>query len=96
LARGRGKAAGLGEPDMTDILTRILLVGLGVFLIFLGVSMLVFRGIARSLRSIFAPRVIIVEKSSEQSSPPFPMTRALLLIIGLMFLLVLFHHAGPH
>src|SRR5271165_1242020 len=65
LARGRGKAVDLvGETDMTDILIRILLGGLGVFLFFLGVAMLVVRGIAGSLRSIFAPRVIIIQNDS--------------------------------
>jgi hypothetical protein len=45
---------------MTDMLIRILIGGLGVLLFFLAVGMLVVRGITGSLRSIFAPRVIII------------------------------------
>lgn len=79
---------------MTDILIRILLGGLGVFLIFLGVSMLVVRAIAGSLRSIFAPRVIIVQSDSTHKREPGlvdtykPMGTAL---IWLILLLVVGH-----
>jgi hypothetical protein len=51
-----------GETTMEDMLTRILIGGLGVLLFLVGVSMLVVQGITRSIRSIFAPRVIIVER----------------------------------
>jgi hypothetical protein len=71
LARGHGYSVDLvGETDMTDILTRVLLGGLGVFLIFLGVAMLVVRGIAGSLRSICAPRVIIIQNDSSHERQP--------------------------
>jgi hypothetical protein len=55
---------------MTDILIRILLGGLGVFLFFLAVAMLVARGIAGLLRSIFAPRVIIIQNDSTYERQP--------------------------
>ncbi len=83
---------------MTDILIRILLGGLGVFLMFLAVAMLVVQGIAGSLRSIFAPRIIIIQNDSaheRQPGPSFPMTRALLLIVVLMLLFALFGHPAP-
>src|SRR5271156_1528261 len=95
LAHGRGYAVDLvGETDMTDILIRILLGGLGVFLFFLGVAMLVVRGIAGSLRSIFAPRVIIIQNDSTYERQPGltetykPMVTAL---IWLILLLVIGH-----
>ena len=95
LARGRGYAVDLaGETDMTDILIRILLGGLGVFLIFLAVAMLVVQGIAGSLRSIFAPRVIIIQNNSAHERQPGltetykPMVTAL---IWLILLLVVGH-----
>ena len=55
---------------MTDMLIRILIGGLGVLLFFLGVAMLVVRGIAGSLRSIFAPRVIIIQNDSAHERQP--------------------------
>ena len=95
LARGRGYAVDLaGETDMTDILIRILLGGLGVFLIFLAVAMLVVQGIAGSLRSIFAPRIIIIQNDSAYERQPGltetykPMVTAL---IWLILLLVVGH-----
>lgn len=95
LARGRGCAVDLaGETDMTDILIRILLGGLGVFLMFLAVAMLVVQGIAGSLRSIFAPRVIIIQNDSSHERQPGltetykPMVTAL---IWLILLLVVGH-----
>ncbi len=95
LARGRGYAVDLaGETDMTDILIRILLGGLGVFLMFLAVAMLVVQGIAGSLRSIFAPRIIIIQNDSAHEREPGltetykPMVTAL---IWLILLLVVGH-----
>ena len=95
LARGRGYAVDLaGETDMTDILIRILLGGLGVFLMFLAVAMLVVQGIAGSLRSIFAPRIIIIQNNSAHERQPGltetykPMVTAL---IWLILLLVVGH-----
>lgn len=95
LARGRGYAVDLaGETDMTDILIRILLGGLGVFLMFLAVAMLVVQGIAGSLRSIFAPRIIIIQNDSAHERQPGltetykPMVTAL---IWLILLLVVGH-----
>ena len=95
LARGRGCAVDLaGETDMTDILIRILLGGLGVFLMFLAVAMLVVQGIAGSLRSIFAPRIIIIQNNSAHERQPGltetykPMVTAL---IWLILLLVVGH-----
>jgi len=95
LARGRDYAVDLvEETDMTDILIRILIGGLGVFLFFLGVGMLVVRGIAGSLRSIFAPRVIIIQNDSTYERQPGlvgtykPMVTAL---IWLILLLVVGH-----
>ena len=79
---------------MTDILIRILLGGLGVLLFFLGVAMLVVRGIAGSLRSIFAPRVIIIQNDSAHERQPGltetykPMVTA---FIWLILLLVVGH-----
>jgi len=55
---------------MTDMLIRILIGGLGVLLFFLAVGMLVVRGIAGSLRSIFAPRVIIIQNESTYERQP--------------------------
>ncbi len=95
LARGRGYAVDLaGETDMTDILIRILLGGLGVFLMFLAVAMLVVQGIAGSLRSIFAPRIILIHHDSAHEREPGltetykPMVTAL---IWLILLLVVGH-----
>jgi len=79
---------------MADILIRILLGGLGVFLFFLGVAMLVVRGIAGSLRSILAPRVIIIQNDSTYERQPGltetykPMVTA---FIWLILLLVVGH-----
>jgi uncharacterized membrane protein YidH (DUF202 family) len=94
LARGRGYAVDLAwETDMTDLLTRFLLAGLGLAMIAIGVLWLAARGVARW----FAPRVIVVERNSEQPpNPSFPMTRALLLIVVLMLLLAFFGHPAPH
>jgi hypothetical protein len=51
---------------------------------------------ARAVARWFAPRVIVVESTSEQPpGPSFPMTRAVLLIVGLMLLLALFGHPAP-
>ena len=73
-------------------MTRFLFAVLGLAMILIGVLWLAARGIARS----FAPRVIIVEKSSEQRpSQSFPLTRAVILFVGLMLLVALFRHAGP-
>ena len=77
---------------MTDLLTRFLLGGLGLAMIANGALWLMARAVARW----FAPRVIVVESSSEQPSrPSFPMTRAVLLVVGLMLLLALFGHPAP-
>ncbi len=71
---------------MTDLLTRFLLVGLGVAMIVISVVWFMARAVARW----FAPQVVVVESSSE--ARPFPMTRALLLIVAAMLLLALFGH----
>jgi hypothetical protein len=55
---------------MTDILTRILIGGLGVFLMFLAVSILVVRAIAGSIRSMFAPRVTLIQNDSTYKREP--------------------------
>jgi hypothetical protein len=79
---------------MTDILIRILIGGLGVLLFFLAVGILVVRGIVGSLRSIFAPRVIIIQNDSTYERQPGlvgaykPMVTAL---IWLILLLVVGH-----
>jgi hypothetical protein len=70
---------------MTDLLTRFLLVGLGMAMIAIGLLWFMARSVARW----FAPRIIVVESSSEPR--PFPMTRALLLVAA-MLLLALFGH----
>ena len=65
---------------------------------FLGVSMLVIRGIAGSIRSMFAPRVIIIQNDSSYERQPSltetykPMVTA---FIWLILLLVFFGH-GQH
>jgi uncharacterized membrane protein YidH (DUF202 family) len=77
---------------MTEFLTQFLLAGLGLAMIAIGVLWLLARGVARW----FAPRVIVVERSSQQPpNPTFPMTRAVLLIVVLMLLLALFGHPAP-
>ncbi len=79
---------------MTDMLIRISIGGLGVLLFFLAVGMLVVGGIAGSLRSIFAPRVIIIQNDSAYERQPGlvdtykPMVTAL---IWLILLLVVGH-----
>ena len=84
----------VGETDMTDMLIRISIGGLGVLLFFLAVGMLVVGGIAGSLRSIFAPRVIIIQNDSTYERQPGlvdtyrPMVTAL---IWLILLLVVGH-----
>jgi hypothetical protein len=95
---GAGAAGDLEqEMDMEDILTRILIGGLGVLLMLLAISILVAQGIARSLRSIFAPRVIIVQNDSTHERQPGlvetykPMVTA---FIWLILMLVFFGH-GP-
>ena len=76
------------------MLIRILIGGLGVLLFFLAVGMLVVRGIAGSLRSIFAPRVIIIQNDLTYKREPGlvdtykPMVTAL---IWLILLLVVGH-----
>jgi uncharacterized membrane protein YidH (DUF202 family) len=77
---------------MPELLTQFLLVLLGLAMILIGLLWLAARGVARW----FAPRVIIVDRSSGRPpSPSFPMTRALLLIIVLMLLLALLPHLAP-
>jgi Na+-transporting methylmalonyl-CoA/oxaloacetate decarboxylase gamma subunit len=81
---------------MTDIMIRILLAGLGVVLIFFAVSILVVGGVARSIRSLFAPRVIIVQQSPARDREPTfieSTKRAMFIFVWLMLLLVFF---GPH
>jgi hypothetical protein len=80
---------------MTDMLTRILIGGLGIFLFFLGVSMLVVRGIARSLRSIFAPRVTIIQNDSSYEREPGLIDTYKPWVMTLIWLILLLFFFGP-
>jgi hypothetical protein len=81
---------------MEDMLTRILLGAVGVTLFFLGVSLLVVRGITRSIRSIFAPRVIIVERDSAREAQPGLVNTYKPIVMALIWLILLLFFFGPH
>jgi hypothetical protein len=77
-------------------MSQILAIFLGVFLIFFAVSILAIQAVARSMRSLFAPRIVIVQqKCASEPEPTFMEStkRAMFIFVWLMLALVFF---GPH
>jgi hypothetical protein len=69
---------------------------LGVILMFLGVSILLVRAIAGSIRSMFAPRVIIIQNDSIYKREPSLVDTYKPMVTAFFWLILLLVFFGPH